>query len=307
VTQTLPPASDTQIRIRQVAGNIGAEILDVDASSTLSDATVDQIRQTLLRHKVIFLRGQDLSYDQLVQFGQRFGELTLGHPLYGGPEGRPLLREMDSRGEGTRANHWHTDFSYMSDPPAFAFLHNVVCPPVGGDTIWANTAIAYDQLPEGLRTLADGLRAVHSNDSDFTDATYDGDVRTKFVSNPFSSDHPVVRVHPETGERALMLGGFIRSLVGYSPAAGRDLVRVLLEYATRPEYTVRWKWQVGDLVIWDNRSTLHYAIRDYGDQHRRGERVTVAGTTTVGSDGRPGVELQGVNMDGFRSGGGASM
>lgn len=307
MTQTMPPVTETGVNVRQLAGNIGAEITGVNAADTLTDATVADIRQALLRHKVIFFRGQSLDYDELVTFGKRFGELTLGHPIYGGPEGRPLLREMDSKGEGTRANHWHTDFSYMSDPPAFAFLHNVVCPPVGGDTVWANTEVAYRELPEGLRVLADGLRAIHSNDSDFTDATYDGDVRSKFLKTPFASEHPVVRVHPETGERCLMLGGFIRSLLGYTPQAGRDLVRVLLEYAIRPEYTVRWKWQVGDLAIWDNRSTLHYAIRDYGDQHRRGERVTVAGTTTVGVDGLPGVELQGVNTEGFRSGGGNSM
>jgi alpha-ketoglutarate-dependent sulfate ester dioxygenase len=103
-----------------------------------------------------------------------------------------------------------------------------------------------------------------------------------------------------------MLGGFARSVNGYSPQAGRDLLRTLLEYATKPENTVRWKWQVGDLVIWDNQSTLHYAIHDYGDQHRRGERVTVAGTTTAGIDGTPGIAVQG-NTAEFASGGSTSM
>jgi alpha-ketoglutarate-dependent sulfate ester dioxygenase len=162
----------TSVNVRQVAGNIGAEIIGVDAATELSDSVINELRKALLRHKVIFLRGQDVDYEALVAFGRKFGDLTLGHPIYGGPEGRPLLREMDSRGDGTRANHWHADFTYMENPPAFAFLHNVVCPPVGGDTIWANTAAAYQDLPDGLRTLADGLRVVHSNDSDFTDATY---------------------------------------------------------------------------------------------------------------------------------------
>lgn len=304
MTQTMRAPTGTAVGVRQLAGNIGAEITGVDAAGDLGDAAVAEIRQALLRHKVIFLRRQELDYDHLVGFGERFGQLTLGHPIYGGPEGRPLLREMDSRGEGTRANHWHTDFSYMPDPPAFAFLHNVVCPPVGGDTIWANTEVAYRMLPEGLRNLADGLRVVHSNDSDFTDATYPGDVRNKYLKNVFASEHPAVRVHPETGERSLMLGGFARSVLGYPPQAGRDLLRTLQEYATQPEYTVRWQWQVGDLVIWDNRSTLHYAIADYGDQHRRGERVTVAGSTTVGVDGRAAEVLQGSTAEFNRVAGG---
>jgi alpha-ketoglutarate-dependent sulfate ester dioxygenase len=293
VTDTLTVASDVDVHVGKLTTAIGAEITGADLSRPLDDAVVARLRTALLAHKVIFLRGQDLDYDQLVAFGRRLGDLTLGHPIYGGPEGRPHLREMDSRGEGTRANHWHADFTYMSNPPAFAVLHNKVCPPVGGDTMWANAATAYANLPEGLRTLADGLRAVHCNDSDFTDATYSGPTRTDYLKNVFASEHPVVRVHPETGERCLMLGGFIRSIPGYSPQAGRDLVRALQEYATVPENTVRWKWQVGDLVIWDNQATLHYAVHDYGDQHRRGERVTVAGTTTVGIDGREGYVLQG--------------
>ncbi|MFI5766887.1 TauD/TfdA dioxygenase family protein [Streptomyces sp. NPDC051563] len=306
MTDVMTADSGIRVGVKQLAGNIGAEITGVDAARPLSDSVAAELREALLTHKVIFLRGQQLDYDQLVVFGRSFGDLTLGHPIYGGPEGRPLLREMDSKGEGTRANHWHADFTYMENPPAVAILHNTVCPPVGGDTIWANTAAAYEELSEGLRTLADGLRVVHSNDSDFTDATYTGDVRSSYLKNVFSAEHPAVRVHPETGERSLFVGGFARSVTGLGPQAGRDLLRVLVEHATKPEYTVRWKWQVGDLVLWDNRSTLHYAVHDYGDQHRRGERVTVAGTTTVGVDGRPGTVLRG-NAEAFTAGSGSTM
>ncbi|MEV4050696.1 TauD/TfdA family dioxygenase [Amycolatopsis sp. NPDC049688] len=306
MTELMAPASSVGVDVRQVTGNIGAEIHGVDAAAELSDEVVAGIRSALLTHKVIFLRNQQLDYDRLVAFGRRLGNLTLGHPIYGGPEGRPLLREMDSRGEGTRANYWHVDFSYMENPPAFAILHNVVCPPVGGDTLFANTAAAYQALPEGLRALADTLRVIHCNDSDFTDATYSGTAKSNFVNHVFASEHPAVRVHPETGERALLLGGFARRVAGYSPQAGRDLLRTLMEYATKPEYTVRWRWQVGDLLIWDNQATMHYAVRDYGDQHRRGERVTVAGTTTVGVDGQPGLAVQGDTAE-FTKGAGASM
>ncbi|MEU0658507.1 TauD/TfdA dioxygenase family protein [Streptomyces lavendulocolor] len=306
MSDVITPLNATRVEVRQVAGNIGAEIVGVDAASPLSDSVIAELRQALLTHKVIFLRGQSLAYESFVAFGRRFGELTLGHPIYGGPEGRPHLRDVDSRGDGTRANHWHADFTYMEKPPAFAFLHNKVCPPVGGDTMWANTAAGYRDLPEGLRALADGLRVLHCNDSDFTDATYTGTSRRNYLQHVFAAEHPAVRVHPETGERSLMLGGFARSVDGYGPQAGRDLLRVLQEYATRPENTVRWRWQPGDLVIWDNQSTLHYAIHDYGDQHRRGERITVAGTHTVGVDGRPGLVVQG-DTAAFNSGATAAM
>ncbi|MGW1619083.1 TauD/TfdA dioxygenase family protein [Streptomyces sp. NPDC002172] len=295
----------TGVEIARVAGNIGAEISGVNAAEELPEPVVAELRQALLTHKVIFLRDQDLAYDQLVAFGRRLGTLTLGHPIYGGPEGFPHLREMDSMGEGTRANYWHADFTYMENPPAFAILHNVVCPPVGGDTMWADTALAYRNLPAGLRKLADGLRVIHSNDSDFTDATYDGDVKDSYLKNVFSAEHPAVRVHPETGEKALMLGGFARRVVGYSPQGGRDILRALTEYATLPEHTVRWRWRKGDLVIWDNQATLHYAIRDY-TEHRRGERVTVAGPTTVGVDGLPGYAIRGNTVE-FGAGGAQTM
>jgi taurine dioxygenase len=160
-----------------------------------------------------------------------------------------------------------------------------VVPPVGGDTIWANTVTAYQSLPPALRELADRLRIVHSNDSDYTDDTVAA--RGDYISTRYEAEHPAVRIHPETGERSLLLGGFARSVVGYSPAASRDLIRVLQEHVTKPEQTVRWHWRPGDLTIWDNQATMHYAIYDYGGEYRRGERVTIVGEVPVGVDGRP--------------------
>ncbi|MEU0658495.1 TauD/TfdA dioxygenase family protein [Streptomyces lavendulocolor] len=280
----------TGVTVTPLAGNIGAEIGGVDAGGPLSDRTVADIRSALLEHKVVFLRGQDLDYDAQVAFARRFGTLTLGHPIYDAPDGRPNLREMDSK-QGTRANHWHTDLTFIERPPAFAFLHSKVIPPFGGDTIWANAATAYRSMPPELREFADRLRIVHSNDCDFTDDTVIE--RGHYISTPYEAEHPAVRVHPETGERSLLLGGFARSVVGYGPQASRDILRLLQEYLTRPEQTVRWRWRVGDVAIWDNQSTAHYAILDYGDQYRRGERLTVAAPTPVGVDGRPSVALRG--------------
>jgi alpha-ketoglutarate-dependent taurine dioxygenase len=297
MTDTIP--AQVQIGVRRLAGNIGAEITGVDTGTPLSDDTVAQVRQALLDHKVVFLRGQRLDYASQVAFAERLGPLTLGHPTLSSPPDQPFLEEIDSR-KGTRANHWHTDVTFVDRPPAFTLLHAVVIPPVGGDTLWANTVTAYQSLPAELRDLADRLRIVHTNDYDYAAVAYreerDDVIRAKrqeFVSTVYETEHPAVRVHPETEERSLVLGGFARSVIGFSPQASRDLIRLLQEYVTRPEQTVRWQWRVDDLAIWDNRATQHYAIFDYGREHRRGERVTVAGPVPVGVDGRPSVALKG--------------
>jgi alpha-ketoglutarate-dependent sulfate ester dioxygenase len=156
----------TSIGVIPLAGNIGAEITGVDTGTAISDDTVAQVRQALLDHKVVFLRDQGLDYARQVAFAERLGPLTLGHPTLQSPPGQPLLEEIDSR-KGGRANHWHTDVTFVDRPPAFTLLHAVVIPPVGGDTIWANTVTAYQTLPAELRDLADRLRIVHTNDHDY--------------------------------------------------------------------------------------------------------------------------------------------
>jgi taurine dioxygenase len=293
-------ATSAKLGVRRLAGNIGAEITGVDTGTDLGDDAITQIRQALLDHKVVFLRGQNLDYARQVAFAERLGPLTLGHPTLASPPDQPFLEEIDSR-KGVRANSWHTDVTFVDRPPAFTLLHAVVIPPVGGDTLWANTVTAYESLPEELRDLADRLRIVHTNDHDYA-AVYGRGERVdaatqaahrQFLSTVYETEHPAVRVHPETGEHSLVLGGFARTVLGFSPQASRDLIRVLQEYVTRPEQTVRWQWRVDDLAIWDNRATQHYAIFDYGTEHRRGERVTVAGPTPVGVDGRPSVALKG--------------
>lgn len=277
------------VTITRLAGNIGAVIGGVDTSGPLAEETVATIRKALLDHKVIFFRDQDLNYDTQQAFAERLGKLTLSHPIYDAPDKRPALREMDSS-HGTKANHWHTDLTFIERPPAFCLLHAKVIPSVGGDTMWANCATAYQSMPANLRAYAETLRVVHSNDSDFTDDTVDH--RGDYISTRYDAEHPAVRVHPETGEKVLLVGGFARSVVGLPPAAGRDLIRILQDYITRPENTVRWQWRVGDLAIWDNQATAHYAIFDY-TEHRRAERLTTIGDAPVGVDGRPSVSLAG--------------
>ena len=280
-----------RIAVRRLAGAIGAEITGVDAGGALPRETVADIRQAVLEHKVVFLRDQRLDYASQVAFAERFGTLTAGHPIFAQPERQPYLREVDSA-QGTRANHWHTDLTFLDRPPALAFLHAVVIPPVGGDTMWANTAAAYRSLPADLRDLADRLRVVHSNDCDYIDATM-SDGRLDYVATAHEVEHAAVTVHPETGERTLVLGGFATRISGLSPQASRDILHALQDHVTTPEHTVRWRWQVGDLAVWDNRATQHYAIYDYGAQHRRLERVTVTGEIPLGVDGRASVALRG--------------
>ena len=290
----------TRLGVTQLAGNIGAEITGADSGTPLTDDVIAQIRQALLTHKVVFLRGQNLDYGRQVAFAERLGPLTLGHPTLASPPGQPFLEEIDSR-KGGKVNYWHTDVTFVDQPPAFTLLHAVVIPAVGGDTLWANTVSSYQSLPPELRELADRLRVVHTNDFDYARSPGRGEqvdpataaARKAFLSTVYETEHPLVRVHPETSERSLVLGGFARTVVGFTPQASRDLIRMLQEYITRPEQTVRWHWREGDLAIWDNRATQHYAIADYGQAHRRGERVTVAGPVPVGVDGRPSSAVRG--------------
>lgn len=295
-------ADSSEIEISRLAGNIGALVEGIDARDAPTPDTAAALRKVLLEHKVLMIRDQHLDYDQLARFGAAFGQLTPGHPIYGAPDGAPNVREMDSTGDGTRANYWHTDLTFAAAPPAIALLNNVVCPPVGGDTIWANTVAAYEAIPGDLRAMADQMRIVHSNDSDYTDATYVYSERAKaeYIAKVISAEHSAVVVHPETGERALLAGGFARSVVGHRPKLGRALIRVLEDYMTQPEFTVRWSWRPGDLVMWDNRSTMHYAVLDYGNAHRRAHRVTVKGAVTVGVNGQEGVPIvrAGTGFDG---------
>jgi taurine dioxygenase len=297
-------ATDVHIAVDRLAGRIGAEILGVDAGQPQTDETIDTIRRTLVEHRVVFLRDQHLDYEREVAFAQRFGSLTLGHPTLPSPPTQPFLEEIDSA-TAAPANQWHTDVTFCDRPPAFTFLHGVVMPDFGGDTIWANTVAAYQSLPKELRDLADTLRIVHTNTHDYakpsnrqeaTDSVITAH-RRQFVSTVFRTEHPAVRVHPETGERSLVLGGFAQTVVGFGPQASRDLIRILQDYVTRPENTVRWRWRVGDLAIWDNRATQHIAVYDYGNARRRAERVTVAGPIPVGVDGRPSIALEGDASD----------
>jgi alpha-ketoglutarate-dependent taurine dioxygenase len=291
----------TTLTTRRLTGRIGAKVEGIELRHAHDDQ-IEELRAAAVAHKVVFIRGQDLGAREQIDFARRLGLLTQGHPTLPVIDGQELILDLDSLA-GSRANHWHTDVTFVDRPPAFSILRALVLPEVGGDTLWANTVAAYNDLPDDLRVLADGLRAVHSNGHDYgridllkLQATL-GEERlahlSAFVSQVFETEHPVVREHPETGERALLLGGFAHRLVGHSSSESVDLIRIFQSYVTRPENIVRWHWEEGDVAIWDNRSTQHYAIADYGDAPRRMQRVTTQGVPVSGLDGRPSVALQG--------------
>ncbi|MBF8755282.1 TauD/TfdA dioxygenase family protein [Pseudomonas guariconensis] len=277
--------------IHPIAGRIGAEIRGVTLSADLDAATIDAIQAALVQHKVIFFRNQTQLDDQSQEaFAKRLGE-PIAHPTVPVVDGTNYLLQLDGA-EGQRANSWHTDVTFVDAYPKASILRSVVAPAFGGDTVWANTAAAYLSLPEPLRELADKLWAVHSNEYDYAGTKPDVDptklerYRQVFTSTVYETEHPVVRVHPISGERALQLGHFVKRIKGYSQADSAHLFNLLQGHVTRLENTVRWRWQAGDVAIWDNRATQHYAVDDYGTQPRIVRRVTLGGEVPVGVDGQ---------------------
>ena len=289
------PDPDSPLDIIPVGGRIGAEVRGLRLGADLDDATLAAVRTALVRHKVLFFRGQghldDAGHEA---FGKRFGR-PVAHPTVPS-RGGDFLFELDSQ-LGGRANHWHTDVTFVDAYPFASILRAVTIPPAGGDTVWANTAAAYDQLPEDLRLLADRLRAVHTNAYDYATVRPEASERELaihkhiFASTVHETEHPVVRVHPESGERSLLLGAFLKRIVGLTASESQRIYDILQSYVTRLENTVRWRWTEGDVIIWDNRATQHYAIDDYGDQHRVVRRVTLDGEVAIGVDGRPSRQL----------------
>ncbi|MDZ7962797.1 MAG: TauD/TfdA family dioxygenase [Aulosira sp. DedQUE10] len=277
--------------IKPIAGRIGAKLIGVDLSTNLSDEIISDIRKALVKYKVIFFREQNIDANQQVAFARRFGEVTTAHPTVPSLPENPEVLDLNYGKTVARANNWHTDVTFVDSPPLGSVLRALVIPPSGGDTIWANSVTAYQDLPTPLRDLADQLWAIHSNAYDYAAAVVDlpeavRAYRDVFTSTVYETLHPVVRVHPESGERGLFIGGFVRRLRGLSQNESDEIIKLLQAYVTRPENTVRWRWRVGDVAFWDNRATQHYAIADYGDQPRHVQRVTIVGNIPVGIDGK---------------------
>ena len=278
------------LEIERLEPSIGARVHGVDLSR-VTDDQVRAIRTALAEYKVLFFAGQhDLHPDSQIALGRRLGEVTESHPVVPGvDEQHPEIYALDSA-TGGFADVWHTDVTFVRRPPLGSVLRAVVLPSTGGDTQWADLELAYRSLSEPIRRLADQLVAVHDGTREFGYYLAQREERTKWEGEEFRAlvpiEHPVVRVHPETGRKGLFVNpGFVSHIKDVSDAESRYLLDLFYAHITKPEHIVRHRWSVGDVVMWDNRSTVHYANRDYGDQRRVMHRITLRGDQPIGPTG----------------------
>ena len=280
----------TSVEVRPLAIHIGAEIHGLDLTQRLTPDEIRAVRDAVLKWRVVFFRDQPLDHRQHVDFASQFGDPTPGHVVFGGDADYPAIysiaKERDAnRNRGQAAlrpwTGWHTDITAAINPPWASILRGDVVPPYGGDTQWTNLAAAYASLSEPIQALISGLSARHS---------------LAFGDRTLTSVHPLVRVHPETGERVLYVSpSFIRSVEGLKPHESQKLMELLWEQAVRPEFTIRFKWEPGSIAFWDNRSTAHLAPTDIfdADFERQFWRVTLNGDIPVGINGEASRTLLG--------------
>jgi taurine dioxygenase len=282
-------SSGVELDIDEFGPSFGAEVRNIDVASA-SDDQIKAIRQALIEYKVVVLRDQTLDDHQHIDFGRRIGELTSGHPVWDSGDVPGEVYSLDSADNGF-ADVWHTDVTFVKRPPLGSILRAVTLPPHGGDTNWADLELAFASLSEPVQRLAEQLTAVHDGTREFgyylaqrrqgEGSLWEGERFTRL--EPIA--HPVVRVHPETGRKSLFVNpGFVSQIEGVSDAESRHLLDLFYAHITKPEHIVRHRWQPGDVAMWDNRATVHYANRDYGTARRVMHRITLRGDEPVGVD-----------------------
>lgn len=298
------------ISVTPITPTIGAEIAGVDLAGPITPAIAADIRKALHDWRVVFFRDQQIDNEQLKAFGRAFGPLTPAHPIAEGLEDHPEIwersveeyRRRRDRAEASPAGRepppdfkgWHIDITFVANPNRYSILYGVEIPPFGGDTVFANLVEAYRGLSPAIRTLIDGLQAVHRVTS--YDSAPKGPRRDGRPSGPFVALHPLVRVHPETGEKLLFLNpGTVSHIVGLKEPESRALLDLLFYELTRPEYQVRFHWRPNSLVVWDNQAVAHAGPIDYAqfDLPRAVRRITVAGDLPKGPDGFVSRSLEG--------------
>lgn len=270
------------LKVTRLSAAIGAEITGMELRG-LAAEQVETIRSLLHEHLVLFFPGQHLDIDEHVALGSHFGPLD-AHPNLANPFTRhPQVFEL-AASHGGVADEWHSDISFGAHPSVMSILNMIECPEVGGDTMWANACAAYDALSAPLQDLCSGLTALH-------DATPHGKPEMNAI-------HPVVRVHPQTGRRALFVNEhFTRRLVELSHEESELLLGYLVRWVANPRFTVRYRWQKGTIAMWDNRCTQHFVVGDF-NQQRVIQRVTVMGDTPEGAEAprwQPYVRKQGAS------------
>jgi len=278
------------IQVEPLTCTIGAELSNVHlGAAARDDGLMAEIRGLLLKHRVLFFRDQAITRAEHVAFARRFGELE-DHPVAGSdPEHPGLVRIYKSPDapNDRYENAWHTDATWREKPPFGCVLRCIECPPVGGDTMWANMVLAYENLPAEVKAKIAGLRARHSIEASFG-AAMTIEKRLALKAQFPDAEHPVVRTHPETGEKVLFVNAFTTHFSNYhtpeyvrfgqdaNPGAGQ-LLAYLISQVYIPEYQVRWRWKPNSMAFWDNRSTQHYAVMDYPPCHRKMERAGIMG------------------------------
>lgn len=299
-----------EITITPMTVYTGAEISGVDLKQPLSPQAVAEIRIALAKWKVIFFRDQNLDHAQHVAFTRQFGAPTIGHVVFGHDDKFPEIysvakhRKAQSFGGAPMMrpwSGWHTDITAAINPPAASILRGDVVPSHAGDTQWTNLAAAYNGLSEVMRGIVDNLKGLHKF-APPQGAAASHEYAESVKSRSLVSEHPLVRVHPESGERVLFISpSFLKSIIGMTPRESQTMLEMLWEHSVRPEYTVRFRWNTGDIAFWDNRATAHLAPKDVFaiDDDRQMYRTTLVGDVPYGIDGQPSVSLEGVPIEGI--------
>jgi taurine dioxygenase len=276
--------SSFDLQLRRVTTNVGAIIDGVDLRGPLAPETVRFLRQALLDHGVIFVKNQNLNDAQMDEFVAHFAK-PIPEPFAADYRADAAPVSTNDIAAGKHATSvWHSDTSFVPEPPSFTALRAVELPPLGGDTCWSNMYAAYDALSQPMQRLLDGLTAIHSMTPVLQRM---GDFGRHFVSNEKTYrgreyTHPLVRVHPETGRKALNYNeGWISGIVELTPAENEHVIALLREHVKSPDFMMRWRWEPNDVALWDNRSVQHYAVPDYSGA-RVMQRVVTAGEVPVG-------------------------
>lgn len=272
------------LKVKQIAGALGAEIHGIDLAAGLSESAAAQVRQVFLDHQVIFFRDQNLTSEQFLRFAQAMGR-PVEYPFVKGIEGYPVIIPV-MKLEHERSNFggiWHSDTTYLQQPPMGSMLLAREVPPFGGDTLFANQYLAYETLSEGMRKMLDGMVGISSSAKADVSKTREDRIQSdgrEDAKKDYVAEHPVVRTHPETGRKALFVNvAHTVSFKGMTPEESEPILQYLFQHQIKPEFTCRFAWQPGSLAFWDNRCAQHNPVNDYHGYRRAMHRITLAGDT----------------------------
>ena len=267
------------LKVIQLTPSIGATISEISLNKDLNSETIEQIYSALIKHQVIFFRGQDISPENHLKLAESFGEIDPGHPVYPHVEGYQsivlLKNDVNNRPD---TNDWHKDLTFKSNPPFASILHGVKVPKVGGDTLWASMSAAYDALPNGWKEQLEGLEAIHDMGTFRNDFYKEGGIDSvnSALKKVGSAVHKIIETHPISGLKYLNVNqSFTRNIINESQGPSDHILQFLYQHISKPEFQVRFHWEDNSIAIWDNRITQHYAVCDYLPELRHMQRVTV--------------------------------